>query len=361
MADSIGERVRELLPADQTHREIALRVEMTPDAFSRSLSGQRGFSAVELARIADLLEADVHFLITGEADPLRLRMVARHDFDPATGRREVGGADRDRSMLDDVALAYRQAVEASLAASDIPSSVSDARAILGERFVRPLIARIEERFDIDVVRLPELSTSYSFTLGGRGVILVPANGNWFYQNWCLAHELGHLSQRHTDPETSADERDRHEEAANAFAAELLLPTRMMQAQNWSTMTVGQLAGLIWDWGVSIEAVVSRLRSLKIPVSDVLQGWRCQPTQRLLRRHWSHQEVGEPITRRMEEAAVRRFPLALQEAHVTLIAKGVLTKATLAWMLGVPESTLEVDEPTPAETMSVDSLADAFGL
>jgi len=361
MADGIGERVRALLPIDRTHREIATSVGVTPDAFSRSLNGQRGFSAIELARIADFLGEDIHYLITGEPDPLRLRMVARHDFDHVTGRREVSGADGDRAVLEDVALAYRQAVDASLSASDIPPSVADVQVALGEWFVRPFVRRLEERLDVDVVRLPGLSTSYSFTLAGRGVILVPANGNWFFQNWCLAHELGHLSQRHTDPEASDSERDQHEESANAFAAELLLPAAAVRAQSWSTITVEQLAGLIWDWGVSTDALATRLRSLRIPLAQVVEEWKHQPTQRLLRRHWTHDEVGEPITRRMDEAALRRFPLALQEAHLTLIAKGALPKATLAWMLGVPESTLEVDEPTPPAAMSVEALANALGL
>ncbi len=334
---------------------------MTPDAFSRSLSGQRGFSAIELARIADFLGEDIHYLITGEPDPLRLRMVARHDFDPVTGRRSIGGADGDRAALEDVALAYRQASAASLPASSIPSSVADVRAFFGEEFVRPFISCLEERLGVDVVRLPELSTSYSFTLSGRGVILAPANGNWFYQNWCLAHELGHLSQGHTDPEAAIGERDRHEESANAFAAELLLPEQAIRARSWPKITVEELADLVWGWGISTDVLANRLRSLRIAVPRLVEEWRVQPTQRLLRRHWTHNEVGDPVTRRMDEAAVRRFPLALQEAHVRLIAKGALPKATLAWMLGVPESTLEVDEPTPPAPMSADALASALGL
>ncbi|MDI1460076.1 ImmA/IrrE family metallo-endopeptidase [Catellatospora sp. KI3] len=361
MADSIGERVRALLPTDRTHREVAASVEMTPDAFSRSLSGQRGFSAIEVARIAIYLGVDVHYLITGEGDPLRLRMVARHDFDLATGRHQVSGASGDQDVLDDVALAYRQVSNAALSSSRIPSRVTDVSDALGEGFVRPFISRLEERLGVDVVRLPGLSTSYSFTLSGRGVILVPADGNWFRQNWSLAHELGHLSQGHTDPETSGSERDRHEEAANAFAAELLLPEAQMRARGWAESTVEALADAIWERGISTSALANRLRSLHIPVPRVVEEWRNQPTQRLIRQHWDHDQFSDPVTRRMEDAATRRFPLALQQAHVTLIARGVLPKATLAWMLGVPESTLEIDEPAPSAPMSADALTSALGL
>src|ERR1700754_3905018 len=131
MADSIGNRVRALLPAERSHREIAASIEMTPDAFSRALSGQRGFSAVELAKLADLLDEDVHFLITGQPDPLRVRMVARHGYNAETGQREVPGADTDRAILDDVALAYRQAADAALPKSIVPATVEEARNALG--------------------------------------------------------------------------------------------------------------------------------------------------------------------------------------------------------------------------------------
>ncbi|GAA1841857.1 helix-turn-helix domain-containing protein [Asanoa iriomotensis] len=361
MGDGIGDRVRALLPADRTHREVAASIGMTPDAFSRALNGQRGFSAIELAKVAERLKADVHYLITGEPDPLRLRMVARHDFDQLTGRREVRGADLDKEILEDVALAYRQAATAQLPDSAIPSSVGDACAALGPNFVRPFVDRLASRLDIDVVRLSELSTSYSFTLSGRGVILVPADGNWFRQNWCLAHELGHLVLGHTDPEGTTDSRDAHEAAANAFAAELLLPAQAMKSANWNDLTTADLASRVWDAGVSTEALATRLRSLAISASRLVDEWKNQPTQRLLRSHWAEGPPDDPITRRMDDAATRQFPLALQKAHLALIAQGVLPKATLAWMLAVAESTLEVDEPTRPEPMSADALANALGL
>jgi len=334
---------------------------MTPDAFSRALSGQRGFSAIELAKIADELGADVHYLITGEPDPLRLRMVARHNYDLVTGRRVVRGADQDRAILDDVALAYRQAAESSLPASTIPATALDACTALGERFVRPFINRLEDNLNLDVVRLPDLSTSYSFMLSGRGVILVPADGNWFYQNWCLAHELGHLVYGHTDPETSDGERDQHEHVADAFAADLLLPGDAIRSQPWDRMTAEDLADRVWDWGISTKALATRLRALHISLPRLVDEWRAQPTQRLLRKYWNHAEPGDPIDQRTAEAATRQFPLALRQAHTTLIAEGRLPKGTLAWMLGVSETMLEVDEPTRPEPMSADALASALGL
>src|SRR3984957_16654855 len=109
---SIGDRVLQRLEQISPrllHRSVAEGVGMTPDAFSRALSGKRQFSAIELARLADRIGADLHWLITGRLDPHRISVAARHDFDHETGQRSIPGRDGDERTLTDIALAYRQA------------------------------------------------------------------------------------------------------------------------------------------------------------------------------------------------------------------------------------------------------------
>ncbi|WP_415853235.1 helix-turn-helix domain-containing protein [Sinomonas sp. G460-2] len=359
--DSIGARVSALIPEDRTQKSVASEIGMAPDAFSRALRGERGFAAIELAKLADLLDADLHYLITGEPDPARAVFVARHDYDPATGRRTVPGADGDRQGLSYVDLAYRQADLTGLAPSIIPSSVEDARERLGGvDFVRPFIDRLEA-LGIDVVRLPGLSTAYSLLRFGRAVIVIQGSGNWFRENWSLAHELGHLVLGHSDPGPDTAVKDQNERNANAFAAELLLPAERMRSLDWLTVAPAELAGRVWDFGVSTDALAKRLNSLRITASPVVGEWASETTQKLLRRHWVPTEDGDPITRRMDAASARRFPLALQDAHLSLIAQGRVRKDTLAWMLGVEADSLEVDEPAPKPTMSADELSAALGL
>lgn len=355
---TIASRVRQAVRASgRTQADIAASVEMKTDAFSRALNGQRGFGALELADLARELGVDIHFLITGEEDPSRLVLAARHDFDQTTRARTAAGAEDDERALADVQLAYQQAgaVEAS---PELPRSPDELRTQLGKGFVRPFIERIEQ-LGVDVVRMDGLHRAWSFTLEGRHLIaLPPAHGNWFFENWSLAHELGHLSLGHRGVTPGLASIDRAEPEANAFAADLLLPEAELRRHDWSSMTPHDLAALVWDLGVSTQALRNRLESLALSLpqdlTDVLDG----STPRLLRRHGDLRTdpgLPDPITARMKAATQRHFPAWLVEAHLDAIAAGRLHKGTVAWMLGVDADQLEVEEPEPSPTPSSDAL------
>jgi transcriptional regulator with XRE-family HTH domain len=360
---SIGERVLQSLEQvtpRPRHRDIAERIGMTPDAFSRALNGKRQFSSIELARVAERIGADLHWLITGQPDPNRLSVTARHYFDHSDGSRTVPGKADDEPILADIALAYRQAYSEPGPAPDLPGSHASVREALRPGFVRPFADRLEKHLGIDVVRVAELSTAYSFTIGGRPVIAVPATGNWFRENWDIAHELGHLAKRHHDDGLTTYDREQHEAASNAFATDLLLPAADLKSVNWDSLDNEELAALVWSWGVSTDALGRRLSAVLGYTPKSVARWAGHATQRLLRRHLRIESELDEITARMDAASQRRFPLRLQEAHLELIAAGVIGSVTLAWMLGIPAAALEVDTPEIPET-NVDDLANALGL
>lgn len=268
--DEIARRVADSIPAATTHAEVAGQIGLTKDQLSKSLNGRRAFSSVELAQLADVLDVDVHWLITGRPDPHRLVVAARHNFDHATGRRDVPGRDTDQPVLDDIALSYRQAF-ASWDPVDIalPGTVLEVKSTLGPNFVRRMADRFETHLDVDVIRLSEISTAYSFHVGPRKVIVLQATGNWFRENWSLAHELGHLVAGHHGDNLTPAEQNHHELVANRFAAELLLPEAQLRRIDWHNLTEGELADQIWDWGVSTDALSRRLEGLGITVSDTI--------------------------------------------------------------------------------------------
>lgn len=339
-------------------KQLAERVGMTPDALSRALSGHRGFAAIEIAEIATVLGVSVHELITGEPDPHRLVLAARHAFDHKTGERRVDSAAADRAALEDVRLAYIQAGR-SASVQKLPADVEAIRNLLHPDFV-PSFSGNLAGIGVDVVRFAAVSTSYCFTVEDRPVIVLPETGNWFWENWALAHELGHLALGHDDVMPGQPEFDDKESAANAFAAQLLLPEARLRAIDWSTLSLAGLAEYVWAWGISTDALSRRLSALGIDTSPQISEVLSWSTQKLLRRYWTGARIGDPISKRMVEAGKRRFPSWLQEAHLEGIARGRLGKGTLAWMLGVPAESLEVDQPDAVAELSDDSLDALLG-
>lgn len=348
LGDRIAARIDAIVPP-VTRKAFAERVGFKPDSLSRALSGQRGISSEELLRLAEALDADMHELVTGEPDPRRVVLTARHVYDRATYRRSVPSFEEDKETLENIRVAYVQAGSPSDSYSGGSSDPADMRALLGDDFVRPFISRIESKLGVDVVRVPELGTAYTATIAGRSVIMIPAKGNWFRENWDLAHELGHLVGLRTEDE------------ANAYAARLLLPRALMEKVDWSSATLQTVADFLWETGVSTEALRFRLRSLGLGNVELDAMLDCS-TQALLRRarSWSH-AFGDEITERMEAAAARRFPLALQEAHEEKVQAGKLGPAYLAWMRGISEAWVADEyEPRPS-AVSVDDLAAELGL
>jgi Zn-dependent peptidase ImmA (M78 family)/transcriptional regulator with XRE-family HTH domain len=352
MEKELGERLARHIDGLQprvTRKAFAERVGMTPDALSRALSGQRGISSVELVQMAEALEADIHELVTGVPDPRRVTLAARHDFDRSTGARSVPTFEDDKSTIENIRIAYAQA---GLVARDVVAAPADPavmREILGDGFARPFIDRIESELNVDVIRVAELGTAYTATIGERSVIMIPAKGNWFRENWDLAHELAHLAGIDS------------EDAANAYAAKLLLPDTLMADVDWPNASPQTIADVLWETGVSTEALRNRLAVLRLRAEGV-RGVLNLPTQRALRqaRSWSH-KFGDEITELMDAAAQRRFPLELQEAHEQKIEAGELGPGFLAWMRGVSALWIaEAYEPAANEP-AIDELAKAFGL
>ncbi|WP_319453088.1 MULTISPECIES: helix-turn-helix transcriptional regulator [unclassified Mycobacterium] len=171
--EQIARRVADSIPATLTQAQVAAQIGLTDEKLSKSLRGHRAFSSVELAQLAEALNVDVHWLITGRRDPNRLVAVARRNFDRETGRRDVPGHDSDEPVLNDIALVYRQALPAwSPVDIALPGTVIEVRSTLGPDFVRRMADRFESHLDVDVIRTAEVSTVSSFHVGPRKVIVL---------------------------------------------------------------------------------------------------------------------------------------------------------------------------------------------
>lgn len=345
---AVGDRIRSLMPAGLSQRQLAERTSMKPDALSRALNGQRGFSSVELARIADVLGTDLYWLVTGAADPHRVRIAARHSWDASQRLRVNPGRPGDGELLGRVAEVYAAAFpEGPIPSESLPDNAPAMRKALGEDFVREYGAVVEDRLGVDVVRLPMLSTDYSLSIGNRAVVILTTTPYWFRSNWSLAHELAHFALGHHEGDFEPGEGD--EEPADQFAAQLLLPADLIVRQDWRRINEAGVAEFLWQTGVSTKALRNRLAALEVSVSTEVVAVLKRTTPDLIRANAkAAQAIGgaKQMIVRQQQSAARMFPSTLVDALQRRVEAGEASPEHLAWVLDVPVDEIyfpELDE------------------
>ncbi len=320
---------------------------MKTDALSRALNGQRGFSSVELARIADELGTDLYWLVTGEPDPHRVRIAARHSWDAGQGIRINPGRPNDDELLRQVAETYEAAFpEGPSPSLPLPGSAAAMRKMLGEHFVRDYGAVVEDQLRVDVVRLPMLSTDYSLSIGSRAIVILATTPYWFRSNWSLAHELAHFALGHHNGDSQPGEKD--EAPADRFAAELLLPDDLIARQDWQQIDERGVAEFLWQTGVSTMALKKRLASLGVVVSAEVVAALKRTTPSLIRANAGEDQgvIGgaKQLIVRQQQSAARVFPSALVDALQRRVEAGAASPEHLAWVLDVPVDEIDFPEP-----------------
>mgnify|MGYP000218459350 CR=1 FL=1 len=225
----------------------------------------------------------------------------------------------------------------------------ELREQLGEGFALDFITRVEDNLGVDVIIVPLEGSGYSLTLGGRRVIVVAAGSNWFRGAFTLAHELGHLFDPRANLSRGVD-RDSAENAANAYAADLLMPREQMLSLPWSTAE--DVARAVWNFGVSTHALRTRLSYLGMRVSAEADSALDMTTPSLLSAHLpTSVAVPDEVTLRSAAWAARHFPAHLLTSLRLAVEQGKAPQASLDWALGVPPQ--GEAEPECCERDSVD--------
>lgn len=371
MTETIGDRVKESIPLHLSQRALAPEIGMTHDALSRAIRNQRNFSALELARLAALLSVDTHWLITGESDPFKVRLAARHLWGQTADERADQDAS-DTAIIRRVVSAYRAAYEPTGLPAEgttpLPVDPRELRALLPDPDIRTLAVQVEDVLGIDIIRDPGLTTDYSFRIGDHAVVLLKSTAHWFRANWSIAHELGHLALGHhvNERTTEAEERP-----ADAFASEFLLPEEVMGKVDWRAMTAPALSVWLWDQGVSTAALFMRLRELRLTPSAEVREALTLTTPKLLRAHldaiieatqgtvdnagagtltrpsahgpWASRRF-DIIVERENVTTGRQFPDHLVWALTERVEAGEADPYLLAWVRDVPVDDLSWPEP-----------------
>lgn len=223
-------------------------------------------------------------------------------------------------------------------------NAGQVRDALGIGFSQTMVSRINDRLDVDVLVIDIHGDAYVMKVAGRHVLVTKRTTSWFRQNFSLAHELGHIAANTFHAPITGSEAST-ETAANAFAAELLMPEKEIRALEWRTMSTVEFARCIWDFGVSTEALVNRLSGLHLPLSPNIEAVRDQNTFALLRHFWvsetTQMDQVDLISVRRERSAQRYIPPELIGQLEASVLAGRAPKESLAFLLDIPVDELDL--------------------
>lgn len=351
---STSDRVRELIQASGlSQHAFALRIGLDDSKLSKSLSGARRFSSLDLARIAELSQVTVDWLITGEEPPLA---VAARTTGGSAGA-AIRAARRYSTLRSDMAaLGYRQPWRPVITRADGGSYVDQGRRLANEALeaVRGagrsvtegnLAALVEEASGADVAVVDLGSAGFDGLAAssddGKLIVLatshVPAR-----QRFTLAHELGHLlagddQGLHLDRDVfdKAQSKDASELRANAFAAAFLMPEETLRQAVGSTgLAAEAFAALACDLMVTPSALAFRLQSLRLIDAGTCDRYKLITAAKAASMSGRSAEFAQRVT----EASTPRPPGLLVRDTYAAYEAGAATLRPYASLLGV-----DVDE------------------
>lgn len=278
----IADRVLGLIEASGlSRRAFAQRIGLDDSKLSKSLSGTRRFSSLDLARIAGECDVTVDWLVTGEEPALAL--AARTTTGEA--RTALEAARRYVTMRGDLAaLGYQQpwrplpapppgalaAEQGRALAQQALRVVSEAGRSVAEADL-PTLAEDVFGVDVAIIALDEgFDGLAASSPEARLIVLATSQVPW-RQRYTLAHELGHLlagddQEVHLDKDVydRAQAKDPSEVRANSFGAAFLMPeARLREAVGTAGLTQAAFAGLACELMVSPSALAIRLSQLRL--------------------------------------------------------------------------------------------------
>ena len=274
--------IRELLGMTQV--EVANKTGLTPSALSQAERGGTTLSAMNIARVASVLDV-MPEAFAERADPvLALRAQFRHLRRTSVRERRMAeqfilGAAAVASILRDEVrfptepFGFTCAVDPDRPIGEVAEQVEDAaaqaRSELRVEASEPIgseMVNILEKGGVIVVRDPETGPdidAYSAVVDGLPVIVLDGGEQsvWDRDNFNLAHELGHLVMHQGighRPGTRTVEAQAHR-----FAGAFLGPADALRRELPTELDWSRYLQLKRRWGLSIFALVRRAKDLGV--------------------------------------------------------------------------------------------------
>ncbi|MGH4019282.1 MAG: helix-turn-helix domain-containing protein [Pseudonocardiaceae bacterium] len=346
---SVPDRVLGLIEASGLSRHaFALRIGLDDSKLSKSISGARRFSSLDLARIAELCQVTVDWLITGEEPPLA---VAARTTGGSAGA-ALDAAKRYSTLRTDMAsLGYPQPWQPRTRGLVTGGYVVQGRQLAQEALGRVaqagrsiadgnLLILTEEVFgaDVAVVELGAGFDGLAVSSDDVKLILLATSQIPARQRFTLAHELGHLlagddHEVHLDRDVfdKAQAKDPSELRANAFASAFLMPEGVLhEAVGLTGLTDAAFAELACELMVTPSALAYRLLHLRLIDAGTCERYRVITTAKAA----SMVGRGEEFAQRVTEASTARPPGLLVRDTYAAYESGTATLRPYANLLGV---------------------------
>ncbi|MGV1007204.1 MAG: helix-turn-helix domain-containing protein [Dermatophilaceae bacterium] len=353
--EAAAERVRGLIAGSgRSQGEFASAIGLDASKLSKSLSGARRFSSLDLARIADVCQVSVDWLLTGQQPPVA--MAARSASGSPRGT-AVEQARRLAALREDLAyLGYRQPWR------PLGESIGTGRwAEQGDRLARAALGRLQDigarsadadlpgvvesgfGADVAVLALGEGFDGLAVSTDGAKLIIVAPGVVPARQRFTVAHELGHLlagddQGLHLDKDIYGPESTKgpSEMRANAFAASFLMPADVLREAVPDTgIDREAFCALATRLAVSPSALAYRLAGLRL-----IDGM----TQDALRRISAKEAAqvcgqGDVLAEATRRSAATRPPGLLARDALTAYTSGAATLRPYAEIVGIDVDSL----------------------
>ncbi|HHM7088326.1 XRE family transcriptional regulator [Pseudomonas aeruginosa] len=328
---------------------LANMVGVSPATISKWKSGQQSPEAEALQCLAQVINVTPEWFTRPLPEKCSLPLFRSNASAHANARTML---EARLEWAQDIALALSEFVDfpevnlpkraftdpEQITGADIEHAADECRELwsLGRRAIPDLAMAVEGagviliREETGVSTIEGLS-AWSQALNRPIVLLASDKQNGFRSRFDLAHELGHLIlhkgiDRSTDPV-------RHklmEDQAHRFAGAFLLPAESFALDVKSPVTLDSLLLLKQRWGVSVAAMVMRLRALDI-IDDDAKGL-------LFKRRSARWGVkAEPG----DEGRLPEQPRLLKRTIELLASSGVLPTNAVSTYVGLSTNDIEM--------------------
>lgn len=335
-----------------TLENLAERVGVSRQSINFFELGERAPAPTTLRKIANALEMPVRFFSkpVGNIESCRRSVVQYRSLERE--RRKAKERQRSSTLMDlgaavfDLLNRYVEFEPAKLPdivslnvdslkieVEDIESAAVDLRRYwgLGEGPISDLTLLIENN-SIPVIstKLAEGMEGLSAWYGSRPFILTSSAASYYRARMNVAHELGHLVLHlglHEDVMEDMASFKMIEAQAWRFAGAFLMPATSFLSELYSTSLDGLLI-LKKRWGVSLAAMISRLRDLEV-INDSKRSYLMA---QLNQRKWRKSEPGDK-ERKVEKSQLFNYVIRFLGENGVLCTEDLARESCLpTWFL-----------------------------